>query len=123
MSRDGEIVGRDLAMIFQEPMSSLNPVYTVGSQIAEVLRLHKGLGKREALRRAVELVVRLESLTAPSETGMKVVLTSNSGDVFSHTLNQTCGSMNFGAGSGLGFCRRSSDLIMRCARRRASGSR
>ncbi|MEW9898349.1 dipeptide ABC transporter ATP-binding protein [Chitinivorax sp. PXF-14] len=48
--------GAQMSMIFQEPMSSLNPVYTVGSQIAEVLRLHKGLGKREALRRAVELL-------------------------------------------------------------------
>lgn len=43
--------GADLAMIFQEPMTSLNPVFTIGEQIAESLRLHQGLG-REALRAA-----------------------------------------------------------------------
>jgi peptide/nickel transport system ATP-binding protein len=48
--------GNRLTMIFQEPMSSLNPVYTVGSQIAEVLRLHQKMKKREALARAVELL-------------------------------------------------------------------
>ncbi len=44
--------GNAISMIFQEPMTSLNPVFTVGEQIAEVLRLHQGLGKREALERA-----------------------------------------------------------------------
>jgi len=48
--------GNRLTMIFQEPMSSLNPVYTVGSQIAEVLRLHKKMGKKEAHSRAIELL-------------------------------------------------------------------
>lgn len=43
-----------------------------------------------------EVVIRLESLTAPSETGMKVVLTSSAGDVYSRTMIYTCGSMNFG---------------------------
>ena len=43
-------------MIFQEPMTSLNPVYTVGEQIAEVVRLHEGLGRRAALERAVEML-------------------------------------------------------------------
>ncbi len=40
--------GADLAMIFQEPMTSLNPVFTIGEQIAESLRLHQGLGRRAA---------------------------------------------------------------------------
>jgi len=48
--------GSQMSMIFQEPMTSLNPVYPVGSQIAEVLRLHRGLDKRAALERAVALL-------------------------------------------------------------------
>jgi oligopeptide/dipeptide ABC transporter ATP-binding protein len=43
-------------MIFQEPMTSLNPVFTVGEQIAEAVRLHQGVGSREALARAVEMM-------------------------------------------------------------------
>jgi oligopeptide/dipeptide ABC transporter ATP-binding protein len=48
--------GNDIAMIFQEPMSSLNPVYPIGDQIAEALRLHRGMDKKEARSRAVELL-------------------------------------------------------------------
>jgi len=46
------IRGRDIAMIFQEPMSSLNPAFTVGWQIAEVIRLHQGLDQGKAKRNA-----------------------------------------------------------------------
>ena len=48
--------GADISMIFQEPMTSLNPVFTVGFQLAEVLRLHRGLSPRAAHRRAIELL-------------------------------------------------------------------
>jgi oligopeptide/dipeptide ABC transporter ATP-binding protein len=46
--------GRQIAMVFQEPMTSLNPLLPVGFQVAEVLEEHLGLGRREALRQAVE---------------------------------------------------------------------
>lgn len=48
--------GRHLAMVFQEPMTALNPVFTVGEQIAEPMRLHLGLSPRQAMARAVELL-------------------------------------------------------------------
>jgi peptide/nickel transport system ATP-binding protein len=48
--------GRDIAMIFQEPMTSLNPVLTIGRQIVEVLRLHRGLTRAQARREARDLL-------------------------------------------------------------------
>ena len=51
-----EIRGNEISMIFQEPMTSLNPVYTIGEQIAEVLRRHQGLGSKAAWDKAVELL-------------------------------------------------------------------
>ncbi|MCV3736928.1 ABC transporter ATP-binding protein [Rhizobium sp. TRM96647] len=48
--------GNDIGMVFQEPMTSLNPVYTVGDQISESLRVHRGTSRREALEAAVALL-------------------------------------------------------------------
>ncbi|HEY5998677.1 MAG TPA: ABC transporter ATP-binding protein [bacterium] len=50
------IRGRDISMVFQEPMTSLNPVFTAGDQVAEVYRIHLRLGRREAFERAVEML-------------------------------------------------------------------
>ena len=50
------IRGNEISMIFQEPMTSLNPVFTVGDQIAEAVQLHQGLGKKDAIARAVEMM-------------------------------------------------------------------
>jgi peptide/nickel transport system ATP-binding protein len=58
------IRSREIAIVFQEPMTSLNPVYTVGEQIAEVVRLHQGLGRREAIERAIDML-RLVHVPAP----------------------------------------------------------
>jgi oligopeptide transport system ATP-binding protein len=74
------IRGRLISMIFQEPMTSLNPVYTVGDQIAEVIIRHQGLGKREALNNAAEMLhlvripeprARLKSLPHQLSGGMR----------------------------------------------------
>ena len=51
-----DVRGNDISMIFQEPMTSLNPVLTIGHQIAETLTLHQGLDRRAAMRRAVEML-------------------------------------------------------------------
>src|SRR6201996_2735148 len=58
------IRAKEIAIIFQEPMTSLNPVYTVGEQIAETIRLHEGLSRREAMDRAVEML-RLVHIPTP----------------------------------------------------------
>lgn len=51
--------GNDIAMIFQDPMTSLNPVYTIGNQLMEPLQLHLGLSKEEAEARAIDLLKRV----------------------------------------------------------------
>ena len=59
------IRGNDISMIFQEPMTSLNPVYTVGEQIAEVLRAHQNLSKAAAWSKATELLDAVRIPNAP----------------------------------------------------------
>ena len=58
-----KIRGAKISMIFQEPMTSLNPVFTIGSQIMEAIRLHQKVGKAEARRRAIEV---LDQVRIPS---------------------------------------------------------
>ena len=59
-----DIRGNDISMIFQEPMTSLNPVYTVGAQIVEAIRLHQKKSRREARERAIEML-RLVGIASP----------------------------------------------------------
>jgi peptide/nickel transport system ATP-binding protein/oligopeptide transport system ATP-binding protein len=60
-----EIRGDTISMIFQEPMTSLNPLFTVGGQVAEVLRVHRGLARAEAFDQAVEML-RLVGIPSPA---------------------------------------------------------
>ena len=54
-----KVRGNDISMIFQEPMTSLNPVFTIGNQIIEALQLHQNLDKKEARTRAIEMLDRV----------------------------------------------------------------
>jgi oligopeptide/dipeptide ABC transporter ATP-binding protein len=54
-----EIRGNEISMIFQEPMTSLNPLFTVGYQIGEAIAVHQGVGRREAMAKAVEMLGRV----------------------------------------------------------------
>jgi peptide/nickel transport system ATP-binding protein len=51
-----KVRGKEISMVFQEPMTSLNPVFTIGEQIAEAIRLHEGLGRRDAMDKTVEML-------------------------------------------------------------------
>jgi peptide/nickel transport system ATP-binding protein/oligopeptide transport system ATP-binding protein len=55
-----KVRGNDISMIFQEPMTSLNPVFTIGDQIMEAIILHQGLNKAEARKRAIEMLERVK---------------------------------------------------------------
>jgi peptide/nickel transport system ATP-binding protein/oligopeptide transport system ATP-binding protein len=59
-SKMRSIRGGEIAMVFQEPMTSLNPLFTVGSQIAETVQLHQGVSRKEALGRALEMLEKVQ---------------------------------------------------------------
>lgn len=59
-----KIRGNEISMVFQEPMTSLNPVFTIGNQIAEAIRLHQGLGGRETREKVIEML-RLVKIAEP----------------------------------------------------------
>ena len=61
-----KIRGNDISMIFQEPMTSLNPVFTVGDQIAEAVQLHEDVGRKDAMDRAVEMM-QLVGIPSPAQ--------------------------------------------------------
>ena len=63
------VVGKDIAMIFQEPTTSLNPCFTIGFQLVETLRLHLGLDRRQARDRSVELLEQVGIPAAASRLG------------------------------------------------------
>ncbi len=65
-ARMRQIRGNDIAMIFQEPMTALNPVYTVGDQIMETVRLHRGLDKEAARAHAIEMLEKV-GIPAPKK--------------------------------------------------------
>ena len=59
-----QVRGKDISMIFQDPMTALNPVFTVGEQIAEAVLLHEDVSKPESMKRAIEM---LELVGIPAE--------------------------------------------------------
>jgi oligopeptide/dipeptide ABC transporter ATP-binding protein len=66
MEQMRKIRGNEISMIFQEPMTSLNPVYTVGNQLVEAIRLHQDLSKGEAINKAIEML-KLVGIPAPDK--------------------------------------------------------
>jgi oligopeptide/dipeptide ABC transporter ATP-binding protein len=66
MDQMRKIRGNEISMIFQEPMTSLNPVFTIGNQLVEAIRLHQDLSKSEATQKAIEML-RLVGIPAPDK--------------------------------------------------------
>ena len=63
------IRAKEIAMVFQEPMTSLNPVYTIGDQIGEVVRLHENASRKAALERTVEMLDLVKKIPSASVRG------------------------------------------------------
>ena len=68
-----KIRGNQISMIYQEPMTSLNPVYTIGRQISETMEVHQGLTKKEGMMKAVELL-RLVGISYPEKGLMNILI-------------------------------------------------
>ena len=60
------IRAREIAIVFQEPMTSLNPVYTIGDQIGEVIALHEGLSRRAVLERTIDMLALVQIRIRPA---------------------------------------------------------
>ncbi len=71
-----EIRGRDIAMIFQDPMTSLNPVLTIEEQMVETIRAHKKTSKQDARARAIE-ILELVGIPQPETFGSRTSRTSS----------------------------------------------
>ena len=69
------IRAREIAIVFQEPMTSLNPVYTIGDQIGEVIALHEGLGRRAVLERTIDMLA-LVQIPNPSAASTIIRISS-----------------------------------------------
>jgi oligopeptide/dipeptide ABC transporter ATP-binding protein len=65
-SKMRSIRGAEIAMVFQEPMTSLNPLYTVGDQIAETVMVHQKVGRKEAMGRALEMLTKVQ-ISSPKQ--------------------------------------------------------
>ena len=74
-----QIRGNAISMIFQEPMTSLNPVFTIGFQISEAIMLHQGLNEKEAEQRALEMLrfVRIPEPDSPTTATVSPLLMWN----------------------------------------------
>ena len=70
-ARMRQIRGNRIAMVFQEPMTALNPVLTIGEQVAEALRLHRGMSHPEAWREAAAACAYAAACRAPTMSGLK----------------------------------------------------
>ena len=74
-----EVRGGEIGVIFQEPMTALNPVHRIGKQISEALILHRGMGKREALQESIQLLEKV-GIPAPERRVMEYPHQLSGGD-------------------------------------------
>ena len=80
--------GADIAMVYQEPMSALNPVHTIGRQVAEALVLHRGLSQGEAMARAVDMLRKVQIPEAERRVAVAAAVTAPT--VAASSASRTC---------------------------------